>query len=115
MQTGANFVLENCLKPAIGNRKSKIAFTLVELLVVITIIVILLVLLAPAMDRAIYQADLLACATNLNYAFADGSVDRLERVKTNKVVGEEDERVVRVPILNNAQSAATWYQQVPRP
>jgi prepilin-type N-terminal cleavage/methylation domain-containing protein/prepilin-type processing-associated H-X9-DG protein len=48
-----------------------------------------------------------------NFAYADGSVERLERLKTNKVAGEEDERVVRVPILNNAQSAATWYQQVP--
>jgi prepilin-type N-terminal cleavage/methylation domain-containing protein len=38
------------------------AFTLVELLVVITIIVVLLALLVPAMDRAIYQAELAVCA-----------------------------------------------------
>jgi prepilin-type N-terminal cleavage/methylation domain-containing protein len=40
------------------------AFTLVELLVVVTIIVVLLALLAPAMDQAIYQAELAVCATN---------------------------------------------------
>jgi len=37
------------------------AFTLVELLVVITIIVLLLALLMPAMEQAIYQAELAAC------------------------------------------------------
>jgi len=41
------------------------AFTLVELLVVITIIVVLLALLAPAMDRAIYQAELAVCGSRL--------------------------------------------------
>jgi prepilin-type N-terminal cleavage/methylation domain-containing protein len=39
------------------------AFTLIELLVVITIIVVLLALLMPAMDRAIYQTELVVCAT----------------------------------------------------
>ncbi len=41
------------------------AFTLVELLVVVTIIVILLALLVPALDRAIYQAELAVCAAQL--------------------------------------------------
>ena len=41
------------------------AFTLVELLVVITIIVILLALLAPAMDKAVYQSQLAVCGANL--------------------------------------------------
>jgi len=41
-------------------------FTLVELLVVITIIVILLALLTPAMDKAIYQAELAVCGAKLN-------------------------------------------------
>lgn len=41
------------------------AFTLIELLVVVTIIVILLALLVPAMDRAIYRAELLVCASQL--------------------------------------------------
>lgn len=40
------------------------AFTLVELLVVITIVVILLALLAPAMDKAIYQAELAVCGAD---------------------------------------------------
>jgi len=40
------------------------AFTIVELLVVITIMVVLLALLVPAMDRAVYQAELAVCATN---------------------------------------------------
>jgi prepilin-type N-terminal cleavage/methylation domain-containing protein len=40
-------------------------FTLVELLVVITIIVVLLALLTPALDRAIYQAELAVCGANL--------------------------------------------------
>ena len=41
------------------------AFTLIELLVVITIIVVLLSLLAPALDKAIYQAELVQCAGKL--------------------------------------------------
>jgi prepilin-type N-terminal cleavage/methylation domain-containing protein len=53
------------------------AFTLVELLVVVAIIVILLALLAPAMDQAVYQAELAMCGAKLhalagsvqNYAF----------------------------------------------
>ena len=40
------------------------AFTLIELLVVITIVVVLLALLAPALDKAVYQAELAVCAAN---------------------------------------------------
>ena len=40
------------------------AFTLVELLVVVTIIVLLLALLIPAIDRAIYQTLLVVCGAN---------------------------------------------------
>jgi prepilin-type N-terminal cleavage/methylation domain-containing protein len=54
-------------------------FTLIELLVVVTIIVVLLALLAPALDKAIYAAELASCGTNLKavsggviqYAFAN--------------------------------------------
>jgi len=41
-------------------------FTLIELLIVITILVVLLALLAPALDRAIYQAELAMCATRFH-------------------------------------------------
>jgi prepilin-type N-terminal cleavage/methylation domain-containing protein len=44
-------------QPATSSR----GFTLVELLVVVTIIVILMALLAPALDRAIYQAEVTVC------------------------------------------------------
>jgi prepilin-type N-terminal cleavage/methylation domain-containing protein len=40
-------------------------FTLIELLVVVTIIVVLLALLMPAMNKAIYQAELVECAGRL--------------------------------------------------
>ena len=40
-------------------------FSLVELLVVVAVIVLLLALLTPAMDRAIYRAELAACGANL--------------------------------------------------
>lgn len=43
------------------------AFTLVELLVVVAIIVVLLALLVPAMDKAIYQAELVVCATQIRH------------------------------------------------
>jgi type II secretory pathway pseudopilin PulG len=42
----------------------KTAFSLVELLVVITIIVVLLAMLMPAMDKAIEQAQRVVCAAN---------------------------------------------------
>jgi len=41
------------------------AFTLIELLVVITIIVVLLALIAPALDQAMYRAELALCGSNL--------------------------------------------------
>jgi prepilin-type N-terminal cleavage/methylation domain-containing protein len=40
-------------------------FTLIELLVVVTIIIVLLALLAPALDQAIYQAELAVCGARL--------------------------------------------------
>jgi len=46
------------------NRSRPRAFTLVELLVVITIVVVLLALLMPAMSNAIYQAQLTSCGAS---------------------------------------------------
>ena len=53
------------------------AFTLIELLVVVTILALLLALVVPAMDQAVYQAELSVCAARqdavgvgvLGYAF----------------------------------------------
>ena len=41
------------------------AFTLIELLVVVTVAVVLLAMLMPALDQAIYQAELARCSANL--------------------------------------------------
>lgn len=41
-------------------------FTLVEVLVVVAIIVVLLALLMPALDRAVYQAELVRCGAGLH-------------------------------------------------
>jgi len=41
------------------------AFSLVELLVVITVLVVLLALLAPALDQAVYQSELAVCGSKL--------------------------------------------------
>src|SRR5688500_7719159 len=54
------------MKSKIQNPKSELGFTLVELLVVVAIIVVLLALLAPAMDKAIYHAELATCGANLH-------------------------------------------------
>jgi prepilin-type N-terminal cleavage/methylation domain-containing protein len=58
LTTGKGFTLVE--PPAVSDAKRP-AFTLVELLVVITIIVVLLALLTPALDKAIYEAEKLQC------------------------------------------------------
>jgi prepilin-type N-terminal cleavage/methylation domain-containing protein len=49
-------------------------FTLVELLVVISIIVVLLALLTPAIDQAIYRAEMAICGANLKAAGTGATV-----------------------------------------
>jgi prepilin-type processing-associated H-X9-DG protein/prepilin-type N-terminal cleavage/methylation domain-containing protein len=53
------------LKSEIKNQKSKIAFTLLELLVVVAIIAILAALLLPALQKAKQQARSISCVNNL--------------------------------------------------
>src|SRR5687767_3588676 len=72
-------MIEAPARPHLGIRLRKIVmhdgrqgFTLIELLVVITIIVVLLALLTPALDKAIYMAELAVCGTN-EKAIASGA------------------------------------------
>src|SRR5687767_14032615 len=53
-------------------QKSNAAFTLLLLLVVVAIIVVLLALLAPALDQAIYQAEMAVCAVRVR-GIAEGA------------------------------------------
>jgi len=46
-------------------KRQRGAFTIIELLVVITIIVVLLSLMAPGLSKAVYRGQLLQCAGNL--------------------------------------------------
>ena len=48
------------------DHSSETGFTLVELLVVVSVVVVLLALLAPSMDKAIYEAEMTVCMTNLH-------------------------------------------------
>jgi len=55
-----------------------LGFTLVELLIVITIIVVLLALLVPALDKAVYQAELAVCGSQLKAIATGGSTYAME-------------------------------------
>lgn len=93
------------------------AFTIVELLVVVTVIVVLLALLAPALDQAIYQAELTVCGARqkgvatavLVYAgehkrrYPHRELHERQGVKPNHIFnasGELDERIVLRPYLS---------------
>jgi prepilin-type N-terminal cleavage/methylation domain-containing protein len=54
----------------------RVAFTLVELLVVISIIVLLLALIAPALDKSVYEAQLVRCAAQQKGAAGGPSITR---------------------------------------
>jgi prepilin-type N-terminal cleavage/methylation domain-containing protein len=59
---------------ALGARHSRLGFTLIELLVVVTIIAVLLALLTPAIDKAMYAAQLASCASRLKGHAASATV-----------------------------------------
>jgi prepilin-type N-terminal cleavage/methylation domain-containing protein len=63
-------------------RTRRPAFTLVELLVVVTIIVILMALLSPALSRATYQAQLVSCAGKLKLVSSAVTVYAMEFRRT---------------------------------
>ena len=74
---------------------NQIGFTLIELLVVVTIIVVLLALLTPALDKAIYQAELAVCGTH-EHAIATSSI--LYAIGSNR----------SYPDRPGVRSGATW-------
>ena len=67
-------------RPSIGRCTQ--AFTLVELLVVIAIMAVLLAMLAPALEKAIYQAELAACAAKLKLLATTASVYAAEHKRS---------------------------------
>ena len=91
------------------------AFTLVELLVVITIIVVLLGLLSPALDRAMHEAVMVKCGAQLSqHVFDDNSILRLDDVRWDEhLVGGGRERMDRVPVYTNNQEPNLYFH-VPR-
>ena len=69
------------------------AFTLVELLVVVTIIVVLLALIAPAIDKAVYEAELAVCASQLKSVTKGASMYAMgnqRRYPPNRRIEEND-------------------------
>lgn len=79
----------------------KRAFTLVELLVVITVIVVLLALLAPALDQAIYQAELAVCAARLDAVVGSASIYAMDHKRAypvrNYSINNRDQRHIAGP------------------
>lgn len=69
-------------------------FTLVELLVVITIITVLLALLMPALDLAVYQAELAVCSANqhgLGLGVTSYAMEARRRYPHRKAVHEQQQ------------------------
>src|SRR5438876_431893 len=75
--------------------RSPRAFTLIELMVVVTIIAILLAILSPALENALYQADLAKCAANLK-AIASGAV---MYAQSNKLLFPYRDAIETTPLL----------------
>ena len=86
-------------------------FTLIELLVVVTIIVLLLALLAPALDKAIYQSELAVCAAQMGgtargaVAYTMGNQRRYpyRAASESRDTGYFEPRTLNIP-FNNQQT-----------
>jgi prepilin-type N-terminal cleavage/methylation domain-containing protein len=79
------------------------AFTLVELMVVVAIIVVLLAMLAPALDRAIYAAEMAVCGSNLKStgtSVVSYAMNFKRRYPYRAAVFDEEARALQVDSLN---------------
>jgi prepilin-type N-terminal cleavage/methylation domain-containing protein len=85
------------LAPAAGDApEGRGGFTLIELLVVVAIIVALLALLTPALDKALQQAEIAACAARLHGIANAGEQYRLDHKRafpTLRLVNAEPDDV----------------------
>jgi len=78
-------------------------FTLVELLVVISIIVVLLALLAPALDKAVYQSELAVCGARLKTlatAVSTYAVDQRRHYPVRKLINNATGQPTRLSVAN---------------
>jgi prepilin-type N-terminal cleavage/methylation domain-containing protein len=83
------------------------AFTLIELLVVITVIVVLLALLTPALDKAIYQAELAICASRqkaLTASVTTYALGHQRAYPTRHPNFRSDPMMIRWPVIPTAPS-----------
>src|SRR5688572_26873229 len=85
------------------------AFTLIELLVVITIIVVLLSLLTPALDKAIYQAELAVCGANIKGAYGAITTYAMDNKRRYPHRPELDKDGWDVSVLATGRGAAQAY------
>ena len=78
-------------------------FTLVELLVVVAIIVVLLALLTPALDQAVYQAELAVCGArlkSLGTAATVYTVDHKRHYPYRRVIERVSGQPTRLAVAN---------------
>jgi len=86
-------------------------FTLVELLVVVSIIAMLLALLTPALDQAIYQAELTVCGAGLDSIATTVVTRAMEKRRQYPVrtSGPEPYRITSVPTNRDDRPAIRDY------